>query len=198
MSASSNSNEITANWSSSSDSGVGMSHYEFSISTDGKSSWDYLGTVSGTSKTFNSSDGVTYWCRVRAVDQNGNKSSWSVSSSSLTFSSPVDPPSVTTGSAYTEDGGSTVTIHATAFLDNTGNSNEVDVYVEYRHENSSNWNQTYAASNVSTTGDYTAQIIVSKPEYMTLYYYRAKAVNSAGSDYGTSQSIAIQGSGGTL
>jgi M6 family metalloprotease-like protein len=145
-------------------------------------------SVSGTSLTNVSlslsglTSGTTYYYRVKAVNAAGT--TYGAQQSFTTSSTTVTPPSATTLSA-------TNLSSSAATLNGSVNANGYSTTVTFEYGTTSSYGSTAYATPSTVTGSNTTSVSVALTGLSanTTYYYRVKAVSSAGTTYGTQQTF---------
>jgi hypothetical protein len=142
-----------------------------------------MGSTGSFSQSVSSlSPGTTYYYRAVATNSAGTEYG---TSQSFTTQSIITSPSVSTSSA-TNVGSNQATLNGE--LSSMGGASSCTVYFEYG--TTTTYGSTTSPQSMGSTGSFSQSVSSLSPG--TTYYYRAVATNSAGTEYGTSQSFTTQ------
>ena len=169
---------VTLSWSASTDTGSGVSQYEYRVAPDS----DFSQIVSnGTTETCavtveNLKYGTYYW-QVRATDAAGNTGTWSLSKSFATVD--VTAPGVPVNLDYGIENGQTLTVIWDAAVDDALGSGVAGYEVQLATDS--------AFSNIAKTISVTvAEATIDKLTNAT-YYMRVRSIDNAGNASGWSE-----------
>jgi hypothetical protein len=141
--------------------------------------------VTFTLQTNLSNGGLTYYWRVRAKDPAGSNS-WGAWTDPRTLITDALPPTVTTGtSSNITASGATIAGNVTA----TNGANVTERGIVYATTSNPTTSSSKSASGTGT-GSFTANLVGLSSN--TTYNYRAYAVNSKGTSYGSNQTFITQ------
>ena len=169
----SNSANVTFNWTNPGDNvgGTGIASYNVQIGTTSGGNNIFNGNITGLSKTFAGTNGMTYYAQVQAVDNAGNTSAFSTNSSSVTVDllAPNTPVSPTGPGAYTNS--ANVTFIWASPGDNVGGTGIASYNVQI--------GTTSGGTNIFT-GNVTGLSKTFTGTNGTSYYARVQAIDNAG------------------